>query len=181
MKTQKAFTFLELMTVLVVVGILVSIAIPNMRRIMLNGRITTKTNEFVRAINYIRNEAIIRNNNTTIQVGSLVADPDADNEFGDGWRVWVDLNANGTSNTSEDINEDVIKEFTFSGDKIVIDADNSPIIYGNRGLPISTYEFHICKHGYYQGRIVTILHTGRVKTERCYLDGSSQPVCDFSC
>jgi len=182
MKAQSAFTLLELMTTVAVIAILASIAIPSMRSTLINNRITSKTNEFVRAINYLRSEAIIHNNNIAHHIQALdIDDINISNEFGEGWRVWVDLNNDG--DYEEDIGIDVVKEFRFPNDNIVInDANNSSRIeYGNRGRPVMAYRFNICNNEHPRGRIVRISASGRVSVESCSLKNGGSDWCGFSC
>ena len=182
MKAQSAFTLLELMTTVAVIAILASIAIPSMRSTLINNRITSKTNEFIRAINYLRSEAIIHNNSIAHQIQALdINDINISNEFGEGFRVWVDLNNDG--DYEEDIGIDVVKEFRFPNDNIIInDAnDSTPIQYGNRGRPFMTYRFNICNHEHPQGRIVRISRTGHVSVESCPLTEGGSNSCNLNC
>ncbi|EDN68831.1 secreted protein [Beggiatoa sp. PS] len=66
MKKQKAFTLVELMVAMALALILASWAVPNVRSLLLNNKITTKTNGFIAAINYARNEAITHSNNIIV-------------------------------------------------------------------------------------------------------------------
>ena len=92
MKTQKAFTLIEIIVALAVAAILAIVALPNMRYMLLSNQITSKTNQFIAAINYIRTETLTRNN--TIQISPL-DDSDDNNEWGTGWQIWVDMDNNG--------------------------------------------------------------------------------------
>ncbi|WP_232823550.1 GspH/FimT family pseudopilin [Dyella sp. C9] len=59
---QGGFTIVELMVTLVVAAILIGIAIPSFRNIILSSRLTTTANQVVDAINTAKVEAIKRNN-----------------------------------------------------------------------------------------------------------------------
>ncbi len=91
MKKGMGFTLVELMVTLVVAGILVTVGVPSFRTIIQNNRITTQANTFVTALTIARIEAVKRS--TTVRVTALDGS-DAANEWGPGWRVWVDEDGN---------------------------------------------------------------------------------------
>lgn len=59
-------TLIELMVAVVVVGILLTLAVPSMRTFIQNMRITTQANEFISDLNFARSEAIKRAANVTV-------------------------------------------------------------------------------------------------------------------
>lgn len=63
---QLGFTLMELIITLVIAAILVSLAVPNMRTFIQNGRISTQANDFVTDITYTRSEAIKRGTNVAL-------------------------------------------------------------------------------------------------------------------
>jgi type IV fimbrial biogenesis protein FimT len=194
MKNQKAFTLVELMVAMILALMLASWAIPNVRSLLLNHKITTKTNGFVGAINYARNEAITHSNSVIVIepgviVGGNLAFGDGntpsspptdfdDNEFGQGWRVWVDINNNQTTD-----NNDIIKIFDFRNDQITFKANQTSLIqFINQGrvrLPQGTNQltFTVCHKDYPIGRTVTILPTGRARTTRFDLASTGNGQC----
>ena len=60
------FTLVELMVTVAVFGILVAIALPNMRSIIQNTRISTQINELTSDLNFARSEAIKRGTDFTV-------------------------------------------------------------------------------------------------------------------
>ncbi|OQW94235.1 MAG: hypothetical protein BWK79_06930 [Beggiatoa sp. IS2] len=148
-ETQKAFTLIELMVTLAVAAILATVALPSLRYSIVNNRITSKTNDFVRALNLAKNEAVTNNMNVTIQPlefdasgKTIVAEnPANNNEWGQGWMIWIDANRNEAGSSGND-GEDVYRYFEFPGDSIVINAElqqppiqpsSYPIIFHSRG------------------------------------------------
>lgn len=57
---QKGFSLIELMITIVVAAVLLAVAIPSFRNIILANELTTTTNEWVTAVNLARSEAIKR-------------------------------------------------------------------------------------------------------------------------
>jgi type IV fimbrial biogenesis protein FimT len=154
MKTQKAFTLVELMVTLAVAAILVSMALPNMRYMLLSNRITSKTNELVRAINYVRSESIV---NHLFNIEPL----DSNDEWGQGWEI-VDENNN------------TIKIFEFREDQIIVEevCNKTSISFTNRGRVSGreTYQFVVYSDNHSSGRRLTLNPTGRTKIENCSKD-----------
>jgi type IV fimbrial biogenesis protein FimT len=149
MKTQKAFTLVELMVTLAVASILVSMALPNMRYMLLSNRITSKANELVRAINYVRSESIV---GKVFNIEPLVP-----NKWGEGWKI-------------VDQNDNTIKFFEFRKDQIKVCAETSIISFltdRNRGRVGETYQFVIYSENHSSGRQLTLSRTGRTKIESC--------------
>jgi len=156
MKTQKAFTLVELMVTLAVAAILVSMALPNMRYMLLSNRITSKANELVRAINYVRSESIVGH-----EFNIEPLDSNDPNEWGQGWEI-VDANNN------------TIKIFEFNADQIIVEefCNKTSISFTNRGRVSGreTYQFVIYSDNHSSGRRLTLNPTGRTKIENCPKD-----------
>ncbi|HDN27907.1 MAG TPA: prepilin-type N-terminal cleavage/methylation domain-containing protein [Thioploca sp.] len=176
MKTQNAFTLIEIIVTLAVVAILTMVALPNMRSMLLNNRIISKTNDFISAINYVRTEAITRPSRN-LQIQPIVQPIDTD--WSNGWQI-VEI----ISSTEQEI----IKIFEYQNDQILIkkisgkcsstDHEHS-ICYKARGRIQNPYKFLVCNPDYPQGaRIVTIERVGRASTESCALgEGSCLSTC----
>jgi len=60
-KANSGFTLVELLIALFVLAIILSFAVPNMRKMVLDNRVKSATNTLVGALHYARSEAIARN------------------------------------------------------------------------------------------------------------------------
>lgn len=171
MKKQAAFTLVELMVTVALALILASMVVPNIRSMLLNNRITSKTNTFIGAINYARGEAITRSSSSS---GTIVVQPI--NTWKNGWRVWIDTNQNRTADDA-----DIIKIFNFNDDQIEVNSDVPYIQYVYQGTLRSqnAMTFIICHKHYPRGRQVTISLNGKARTTRFDLasQGNGEYVC----
>jgi len=176
MKTQNAFSLLEVLATLVVAGILASVALPNMRNFIMNNRITAKTNELVKAINFARIESISHPN-----VHYLIV-PYQGTDWTTGCKIGIDTDSNQILNEPE-----VIKVFKFKKDQIALNSNlnTSQVEYASRGrvrMPTdgTFIQFAICNSQdpqlYPNGQFVQIAPTGRVSS--CRNNCASNP---FQC
>ena len=65
-KRQGAFTLIELLITMAVLGVLMAIALPSLRSLIVSNRLSSNVNGFVGLINYARSEAIVRNQSVMI-------------------------------------------------------------------------------------------------------------------
>ena len=66
MKSVKGFTLIELMVTIAVAAILIGIAVPSFRGLIISNRLNTLSTEMVDAISFARSESIKRNRNIVL-------------------------------------------------------------------------------------------------------------------
>ena len=89
------FTLIELMVTMVILVILGAVATPSLVTFQRNAELTSITNQLVAALNAARGEGMKRN------MPSMVTPTDGDDDWGKGWRVFVDSNFNGTYDSTD--------------------------------------------------------------------------------
>ena len=66
---QRGFTLVELMTVIVIAGVLATLALPTFRDMLERRRLEGQTNELVTDLQYAQSEAVARNRNVVLITG----------------------------------------------------------------------------------------------------------------
>ncbi len=115
MKRQTGFSFIELVVTLFLAALLTMAAVPSMYYMLMNNRITTKTNQFVSAINYARSLSVANPTETVV-----IEAHTAGEKWGDGWRIRVD-----DDSITNPENEPTTKQVEFDDNSITIDVSNS--------------------------------------------------------
>lgn len=161
-RTQSGFTIIELMMTLVVAAIMLTFAVPSMQAMVANNRLTTATNTLVGDFNLARSEAIKRNRSAYI----TALNPVAANEFGGGYRVWLDRDDDATFDADEEVR---ISQGAPGGVTIDSVGGLNQIEYlpNGTGNGLAAAVFNICDNRTGEnGRQVQISVVGRVETNR---------------
>jgi type IV fimbrial biogenesis protein FimT len=103
--TQTGFTLYELLTTMLIVGVVLAIGVPNMQSFRQNGRMTATANDLHSSFHLARSEAARAKTNITIcaSIDSMATNPTCGGEFEAGWVVFEDGNANITIDGGEPI------------------------------------------------------------------------------
>jgi type IV fimbrial biogenesis protein FimT len=165
MKTQKAFTITEILVVIGIIGILTIIAVPGMLEMYTNSKITTKTNELIATINYVKNNAMTRTG-MSLELKPIDSEliPIDSTNWSDGWQI-------GDYTT---VPNKIVKTLAFY-DQINIYSNRSSVFYLPRGRVRQTYEFYICDPSYPLARKLTIDNRGKVTAVRCTVGDATCP------
>ncbi|TGG91086.1 prepilin-type N-terminal cleavage/methylation domain-containing protein [Natronospirillum operosum] len=159
---QQGLSILELMMVVILVGILALLAVPNMNLVVENSRVRSATNDLVTALSLARSEAV--RNSTDIQV---LARNNSDNtpDFAAGWCVVaVDDNCSNPTrlydapgNAQVTLNGDTSIRFNRTGERL---NDNNISI---------TFAPPNCQAGQPRARQIQVRPSGRaaVSEEDC--------------
>ena len=93
-RTQSGFTLYELLITLLIVGVILTLGIPNLTQFTQNSRITTTANDLHAAFQVARSEAARAKTNITICASdnSMTAAADCQGNWEDGFIVFVDDN-----------------------------------------------------------------------------------------
>lgn len=105
-RRQRGFTVIELVITLSIAAVLAAIAAPSMRDYIRNGRLTSASNDLLRAYQVARTEAIKRQQNIVVCATDTPNDPNATcsmDIFATGWIVFQDDNRDGQHTAAETI------------------------------------------------------------------------------
>lgn len=101
---QFGLTLIELMVTIAIVGLLASLAVPSFRTMLVNRSVQSAADALVGDMRLARSEALKRSTRTSICRSSNGTNCAAGvGSWSDGWLVFVDMNANGTVDTGDDV------------------------------------------------------------------------------
>lgn len=168
MRSESGFTLLELLVTILLAAILVTIAIPSFRNMILDNEITATANALVVGLKVARSDALRESRDVSLCPDSPATTTPCDGtSWTAGWQVWADRQENGTPSATE-----VIRANGQSPSSIVIDQNGSTsptaVEYLANGLNSTgkTITFSVCdtqRHNE-QGVKITISGTGSVRS-----------------
>lgn len=124
-ESQNGFTLYELLTTMLIVGVVLSLGIPNMQAFRQSSRMTAVANDLHSSFHLARTEASRAKDNVTICASldpeGATPDCDATAEFENGWIVFQDTNADLTV----DAGEALIKRFPAMNTQIAATNDGT--------------------------------------------------------
>ncbi len=104
---RSGFTLVELLITVAVVAIVLALAAPTLREVILNNQRSTQLNAIMSSLNVARAAAVQRGVNAIVCITDGATPPDCDTSattWEDGWIVFADNNGNGAyDNASEDL------------------------------------------------------------------------------
>jgi type IV fimbrial biogenesis protein FimT len=163
MKTDsRGLTLIELMVTLTVAGILLAVAVPAFREMILNNRGSTQANDFLTALIRARSEAQKRL--LPVQVcksdDTATCSTEGDVYWDSGWLVFVDVNSSGGLNSGEPI---LVRSSGLPGDNTLRSGDFADTVqFAGSGRANATGSFRLCdSRGKDYARVITISAVGR--------------------
>ena len=181
-KLQRAFTLIELLITITVLGVLMAIALPNLRDFVVSNRLSSQVNGFIGLINYARSEAIVRNQSVLVCAKRAVDNECSTAEF---WgnletQVFVDVDGNNSWSTG-DILLKRIAALDLTENETTFKKRNSTapsfIEFSASGLARNPYQFSIhavsadSAYEVKYGRTVCISRSGRARVSSLTLTG----------
>ena len=130
-RTQTGFTLYELLTTVLIVGVVLTLGIPNMTEFRQNSRMTAAANDLHTSFHLARSEASRSRAIVTICASTDGATCDlANGEFEDGWIVFIDDNRDGNIDATDgnivvDAGESVLRAFPALDDQITINSNGN--------------------------------------------------------
>lgn len=124
MKSCRGLTLVELMVTLIIIGIVVSIAVPNFRDFIEHNRATTESNKIVGALNLARSEAVKRGSTVSVCPSSDQATCSGDSDWEQGWIVFV-----GDSGSLDE----VLRVWGAPADAIALDSEAETFSFDSLG------------------------------------------------
>ena len=143
MKNAKGYTLLELLVIVIVIGIVMAVGVPQISTFFEGNRMVSNTNALVAALNIARSEAIKRGNRVTVCKSSNAdaGTPSCDNgaDWEDGWIVFEDTDGNiGDYNSGSD-GALLYRQAGVEGDQTTVRTNDADIMnyvsFTSRGTP----------------------------------------------
>ena len=164
-RRQRAFTLIETMIVVAIVGILAAIAGPSFTEMVRNSRLSAAASALQVSLSLARSEAIKRGADSRV----TVAANGAAGAFANGWTVFVDMTGTGNSGVAPTTNSAMVERIEIAAppsSAINFGKNLNYVTYSGQGRANSNGSFW-----FYQGTsekyCVIIVNSGRVRTARC--------------
>jgi type IV fimbrial biogenesis protein FimT len=162
-KRTMGFTIIELMVVMVIVGLVVTLAMPSFTNLNQGSQMTAIANELIGVFNRARGEAIRR--------GQAVEVTSVNGNWSNGYKIWVDIDQDGVLDAGTgDANELIYLQSSFdSGITFTFDSQVTKIAFLPNGFSTltATYTITICSNesASVNGKDIMILVSGRTKVK----------------
>ncbi len=170
---QRGFTIYELLITMLMIGVILSIGVPNMSGFMQNSRITGTANDLHASFQLARSEAARSKSNITIcaSTNSMDAAAACGGTFNDGWIMFVNLDRD--SPATRDSDEPVLQRFSgISHNKVT--ANRRSFSFRTTALRATNGTFIFCdKARRGATRALIVSYTGRPRVSR--IDRSGKP------
>lgn len=167
---QRGFTFIELITVTVVMGIVLAIAVPNFADLVRSSRMTTQANDLMADLLYARSEAAARGVRVVVCAS---ADQTSCSANATDWSNGRLIFADADNDQVLDAGEEVLQvRNALTGQSVLTPVSfNSTLLvrfnpYGAIEPLGSTGNFTLCPSGYPQGRKIALEVNGRPAVTR---------------
>ena len=167
MNRQHAFTLVELMVTLAVLGISLMLAVPSFLSFSRSNRTVSETNALVGALNFARSEATTQRNTISVCASSDGLTCGAGISWKSGWIVFV--NSDNDSPAQVDAGEAILRVYGPTSPANTISASaalTNFITYNARGFSNAQGQFVLCDDsGAPSARAISVNRTGRVSLE----------------
>lgn len=158
MRSNRGFTFIELVTVMAISVIVLAIGMPSMFDFIASSRASSEYRELTRALGLARSEAITRA--TDVRLSALTG-----SNWHQGFRVWVDADNDNTYDSGE-----ALREFSAFASNATLKGTNdvSTLTFTSDGfLDITagsnlTFSYRTSPERCSRDRNIVLLHTGHV-------------------
>ena len=166
-RPQGGFTIVELLIVMVILGILGTIAVPAFLDATLSNKLSSYANSFSASLKIARSEAIKRNASVTMCRSSNGSSCATSGTWQQGWMVFADTNGNGTLDGSE---QRFAYEAAQGSDYVMSSAGSVyTLVFKGTGLSSTAETSTICRSSPSPGnqkRTIAIDATGRPTVTR---------------
>lgn len=150
-RNNDAYTMIEVMVVLVIIGILSSIAIPAFRNMLITSKISVATSTLHNALHFVRLEAIKRGRSVTIcrsfnsehgapSCAAGAINPDSNLGWADGWIIFVDVDHDQNFGSSDILVRVQHKLFNQPGDGSIFSSPHrNQLTFNSTGQIFASY------------------------------------------
>lgn len=132
---KNGFTLIELLVTIVVLGVILGIAVPSFRDIIISNSVSFSRDQFFSVLAYSRTEAIKSGTSVTICRSSNASSCDDTIDWDEGLLVFVDVNQDGNLDTTNPMDRIVRSESALEGQvTVTYGGSDDRITFDSQGL-----------------------------------------------